>query len=109
MGGRQLKRISKNIIAPGINRKPLCPCCLDGRAEENRMVKDEASQCMMCNVCGYIAPHQLQPVTASELEAGNQVDVSTPYVSTASMTQKRTIKSTRDIYDNPMDAWQSEP
>ena len=98
-----------NFINVGNNHRLLCPCCLDGRNEEYVMQIDEASKCYVCPSCKYYVPHNLEPITDSQLEAGNEVDATRPYGKTVDFVKKRTVRiNSASSYNNPMDAWTSE-
>lgn len=114
MDGSKLKptkKLSKNLINYQGQRKVYCPICIireDTVGEKIYMVKNEGN--MICPKCKYVVPLKLPAPTESTLEAGNEIDASNPYMkSIGYMTPKRSLKNVPDVYNNPLDAWQSEP
>lgn len=109
MVGDRRKRIKISVNTPesgDFYKETNCPMCLF-RNQENRMRIDEVSKCYKCSECGYLAPHHLDPVIGSTLEAGNQESSTAPWMKEVKMTKKRTVKVNTDIFNSAYEAWNS--
>ena len=109
VGGRRNRiKISVNVPEAGdFLKETICPMCLF-RNQEVKMRIDEVSKCYMCSECGYLAPHHLDPVIGSTLEAGNQENSMAPWMKEVKFSKKRTIETNKDTFNSAYEAWNSD-